>query len=286
MAHQQTFPAAEGSSAASQQIVRQLRARLDSLATTAAEDFSVATFSTGSRAIDGLLPRGGLRVDSVTEWVAENEACGTAALSLITAANRLKCCPGPLVVVAQPSEFYPPAAAALGIDPQRMVWVRPECPADTVWAIDQALRCDAVAAVWAIVGSAVDDRDARRFQLAAEAGRTPGIFLRPRPARGRPSFAEVRFHVRLAPSQDTDASQNTAAFPSLRVTLDRCRGASAHKAVWVQIDDQARLQTMTPPDSVPRLSPRTSAHETTAAVHLAGELAHPKTAVPRSRRRA
>lgn len=259
-------------------ILRDLRAKVGCITTSPDEDSAIPTFSTGSTAIDRLLPRGGLRWDSITEWVCESGASSTAALSLITAASYLHSPAnsltrgGPLVVVCGADEFYPPAAMALGIPAERIIWIRPTRHADAVWSIDQALRSESVAAVWACLGISLDDRDARRFQLACETGRTPGLFVRPKATRGRPSFADVRFHVRLAPRS---TKRVLTPFPALRVTLDRCRGARGGDGVWVQIDDQARVHPITIGSEI-----QSDGDHETAAVRLACQLAHPKTPLP------
>lgn len=274
-------------------VLRELRAKVGCVDSPAN---SIETLSTGSDAINHLLPRVGLRLDAITEWVAEADGSGAAALSMITVATHLRSphAHGPVVVVCGQNDFYPPAAVALGVPAERIVWVRPIRHADMVWAIDQALRCESVAAVWAHVGANLDDRDARRFQLAAETGRTPGLFVRPAAVRGRPSFADVRLHVQTKLSTDSLGRV-------MNVTLDRSRGAAVGRSVWVQIDDRmiddrmidergnrcvARIRQVTPQQL------GISKNET-AAVRLASELAHPKTANPKtanqggaSRRRA
>ncbi len=243
-----------------------------------------------------MLPKGGLKIAALAEWVAESEGSGAAALSLIAAAVQLRHQAGPVVIVDIDKTFYPPAAVALGIPLERIILVRPSRHAEMVWAIDQALRCEAVGAVWAQVGTRLDDRDARRFQLAAEIGHTAGYFVRPRAARGRPSFAEVRFHVDGSAASKKGGSPKggrtllceAPAGPqrqespgplferSLQVTLDRCRGGVIGQNVWVHIDDRAQIHHI----------PSTESTHETAAVHLASQLAHPTTVQSPHRRRA
>jgi hypothetical protein len=245
--------------------------------------------STGCQAIDDLLPNQGLRVNALTEWVATTTS-GAGALSLIAAANQLRHAPSssPLVVIDTKGDFYPPAAVALGIPADRIVLVRTSHHGDVVWAIDQALRCNAVGAVWAHVGAWLDDRDARRFQLAAETGQTPGLLVRPTTVRGRPSFADVRFYVdQVSPSslesvQEAAPHQFVSSGLLAQVTIDRCRGGTTGKQVLVQVDDQARIKPFAPvPSTAPlRISQPAAQHDTvtprtTAAVHLADQLAHP-----------
>lgn len=267
------------------------------------------TLSTGCFALDHLLPTGGLKIDALTEWIGETDSSGASTMSLIAAANQLKTNSLPLVVIDHDQQFYPPAAVALGIPAERMIVVRPESRSDLVWSIDQALRCDSVAAVWAPVGSWLKDHDARRFQLAAEIGNTPGLLVRPTGVRGRPSFAEVRFHVntqknrspirqaanrhrrRTGERQSTHKQLYDLPFFAAEITIDRCRGDAVGKRLWVQIDDQARLRHIAqhnfanqPLESY--ASHETATHRKTAAVHLADQLAHPTPKQKTSRRRA
>jgi len=263
-------------------MLRKLRLKLGCVAES--ENEKLAIGSTGSEAIDGMLPHGGLRRDAITEWVAEAKGCGAAALSLIAAANLMKAAirSGPLVVVSGEAGFYPPAAVALGIPADRIIWVRPQRPADVVWSIDQALRCESVAAVWAHAGPHLDDRDARRFQLASEAGKTAGLLIRPAATRGNPSFADVRFHVRHLPSKTESA---VGPHRMLQVTVDRCRGGTAGQQTVVQIDDWGNLHAMPWLQESSRSVGNLKDRNETAAVHLASELAHPKIATRVASRR-
>jgi hypothetical protein len=276
-----------------QSLLHRLRLQARCISTAEESSSLTATFSTGSVGIDPWLPAGGLRVDAITEWVSQGEGSGAASLALIAAANLLRCPRhgrGPLLVVSDEAHFYPPAAVALGIPAERMVWVRPQRAADQIWSIDQALRCESVAAVLAPLGAKLDDRDARRFQLAAEAGRTPGLFIRPEATRHRPSFAEVRLHVanldaKLGNRARTwlpPASRHAGRL--LQVTLDRCRGGRLGEKIWIQIGNRGDLTTVTPPQSFIGPDERALVGDEKATVHLASELAHPKTSVRRAKR--
>ena len=278
-----------------QAVLRRLRAQVGCVSTAPTQQ--AENLSTACQAIDAMLPGGGLKPHAITEWVAESDSSGAAALSLIAAATHLRSLPAasPLLIADLDGTFYPPAAVALGIPMDQIILVRPRRHADLVWAIDQALRSEAVAAVWAHVGARLDDRDARRFQLAAETGNTPGFLIRPGAVRGRPSFADVRFHVAGEPMSpgvyhhqepgvyhhQTSGVYHHQDFAQLKhrllqVTLDRCRGGVVGQNVWVQIDDQAQVH---------HVSFSKSVHHETAAVHLASQLANPTTAQSTDRKR-
>ncbi len=170
-------------------------------AASAAEDALV--FSCGAAAIDRLLPGGGLRHGMLVEWIA-GEAPNNKApsprpspsgrgseMTLGLLAAREACREGgALVVIDRRQMFYPPPAAAWGIDLNRLIVVHPQNARDELWAAVQALRSSAVAAMWAAIDR-LDSRAFRRLQLAAQAGRTLGVLMRPASVRGQPSWADV-----------------------------------------------------------------------------------------------
>jgi protein ImuA len=207
-------------------LMQQLRGQLSCWEATAlAEDTGV--FSSGAAAIDRLLPDGGLRHGMLVEWLGgdsvreviskpsplgrgqgEGRAPNSktpspqpspggrgSAVTLSLLAAREACREGgTLVVIDGQQTFYPPAAAAWGIDMDRLIVVRSQSARDELWAAVQSLRSPAVAAVWGMIDR-LDSRAFRRLQLAAQAGRTLGLLLRPPSARGQPSWADVRLGV-------------------------------------------------------------------------------------------
>jgi hypothetical protein len=166
--------------------------------------------STGVKALDRLLPGGGLKRGTLVEYLngASNAAAGGGgAATLSLAAAREACGEGRALVVVERTDgtrsvpvtrLYPPAAMAWGIDPAAMLVLRTTNEADAVWAFDQALRCPGVGAVWG-AWERLDVRDFRRLQLAAEMGGTIGLLVRPARVRGQPTWAEVRWEVGTVP---------------------------------------------------------------------------------------
>jgi hypothetical protein len=74
--------------------------------------------------------------------------------------------------------------ARFGLDPERLLVVRPRRTVDAVWAADQCLRCPAVAAVVARL-ERLGRVHSRRLQLAAEAGGGIGLMVTPLAGRER-----------------------------------------------------------------------------------------------------
>jgi hypothetical protein len=152
-------------------------------------------FVTGN-VLDQLLPRKGWESGTLIEWLGDNDGAATLALAI---AARLQDRGGALVVIDSRREFYPPAAANLGILLERTVVVQPRPGRDTLWAMEQSLRSEAVSIALGWFKE-LPDRTARRLQLAAEAGGGIGFLLRPSACRAEPSWAEARLRVKALPT--------------------------------------------------------------------------------------
>ena len=270
-------------SMADQALIQQLQRRIERIETTSRADDG-NTFSSGSPIIDRMLPAGGYRRGTLVEWIAapaksrrasgSSGGCAADFLSMLAAVSA--CADGGALVVADCNrQFYPPAAAALGIDPGNMVVIRPgkggtgfqpvcaqsqagslchRSSEEFFWAIDQSLRCPAVAAVW-VAAARIGERWFRRFQLAAESSGTVGLFVRPPSALGQPGWSEVQWKVQPTSYQSTPSLREGRRFtagegdhpPTLQATkgpasrairlqLLRCRGGKSGSVVNLRID--------------------------------------------------
>jgi hypothetical protein len=174
---------------------------------------------------------------------------------------------GALVVIDERREFYPPAAACLGLDLDRTIVIRPRRREETIWALEQSLRCAGVAVTLAWIDT-LSDRVFRRLQLAAEHGAGLGLFLRPAAARREPTWADIRWWVqplsreaadgrREASSIQADAACRRlgdvlceAAFPlgrRVQVELLHSRGGTGGGAVTLEISDETGAVSVAPP---------------------------------------
>jgi hypothetical protein len=236
------------------EVLRQLRGELGRslamAATTATMAEDVPTFSSGSAAIDRLLPGGGLQHGMLVEWLAELPGCGAATLGLLAAREACRA-GGMMVVLDRAGTFYPPAAVGWGVDPARLIVVRPRTVRDELWAAVQSLRSPVVAAVWTMIDR-LESRNFRRLQLAAEAGRTLGVLVRRASARGQPSWADLRLGVQSRESMTNDRKSHSSfdirhsSFTPLpapcrlvQVSLLRLRGGRSGGSVLLAIDDAA-----------------------------------------------
>lgn len=265
-------------------VIQQLRQRLRQMeGARPPADQANATASTGVAALDALVVPEVFRPGMIIEWVVERTGSGAARLALPAATHALQH-GGALVVIDDRREFYPPAAARLGVDLERTIVVRPRDRQETVWALEQALRCSGVAATLGWIDR-LDDRTFRRLQLAAEQGGGRGLFLRPIAARKEPTWADLRWLVQPVPGSPLkralkkgdrhratsefvgDSGVSPGASPRqavtssgrrLRVELLHCREGTPGRAVQLEIDDETGAVRVVPAVAAAKDVPRSA----------------------------
>jgi protein ImuA len=151
------------------------------------------TAPTGWPALDAELPGGGWPLAGLTELLG-TPASGELALLApwLRALVHRESGAHELLWVAAPGQPCVTSWQALGLAPQRLVHVTPATAADAAWATEQALRAGSCAAVLWWQGQTVTNTTLRRLHLAAQAGATPLIALRPTAARTLSSPAPLR----------------------------------------------------------------------------------------------
>lgn len=221
-----------------------------------ASNRSEKVISTGIDALDRLLPDAGFREGTLVEWLAE--AGSGDQLALLAAApalghDRL------LFVIDSETTFYPPAAAALGIDLRRLILVRPRKTAsekgartktvakrevpiaerqseETLWALEQTLQSRGVAVTFCRL-ERMNARVFRRLQLAVERGGGLGFLIRAPAARSEPSWSDVRLAVEALPEKFSPGEISLSG-RRWRVEVLRCRrGAAGQRSIVLEYND-------------------------------------------------
>ena len=187
--------------------------------------------SSGCQALDRLLPGGGLPRGALVECLEDEAGAGGAGTLALILARQAAVEGGAIVILDPRHSFYPPAAAVLGIDLDELLVIRSSQARDQLWALDQCLRCPAVAAVWAPLEQ-LSPRDFRRLQLAAECGGGLGVLVRGSAARKQPSWSELQLwiHPQACGAEDLRTGRR------LRVELARCRQARSGGMIELEID--------------------------------------------------
>lgn len=211
-----------------------LRARIAALQPAAA-----ATVPFGDARVDAYLP-GGLALGQLHEIGAvgiEAEIGALAAGFVACLLARLPDAGQAIVWLASSCDLYPLGLLEYGLDPARLLLVQTTRDAETLQAMEAALREGGVAAVVGEVGR-LDRLAARRLQLACGKRGVTGFVLRRWPhgyrqsARPEGNAAATRWRLRPEPSQaEPIGPPGEPGPPRWRVELLHARGG--RPGAWI-----------------------------------------------------
>ncbi len=138
----------------------------------------------------GAFPTGAMH-ELISEGAEEAAAAGGFMAGLI---GRLMSKGGACVWIGSRMNVFPPALGAFGIPADRTVFVDLRRDKDALWALEEALKSEGLAAVVGEVRD-VSWMASRRFQLAVEQSQVTGFLLRDRPKNIQPIAAVARWRV-------------------------------------------------------------------------------------------
>ena len=193
--------------------------------------------ATGCAALDAVLPHGGWQSGTIVELMPTQIGVGEFQL-LMPALASISSSDHHIAIVSPPYIPFAPALLRHGVRLERLVIIHAEKNADALWAVEQTLRCKSFGAVVAWPET-IKDRDVRRLQLAAEAGRSVGFLYRPVTAALEASPAAVRLKLQ----RNIDGE--------LQVDVVKCRGARSGFSITVH----SELNKLQPSSAVFSLQP-------------------------------
>lgn len=117
--------------------------------------------------------------------------------------------------------LFPPALKMFGIDPDRFIFIDLQKEKDVAWAMDEALKCSALASVVSEVRE-MDFTTSRRLQLAVEQSQVTGFVLRNQYRRLTTTACVSRWNITSLPSESVDDLPGIG-FPKWKVELIRIR---------------------------------------------------------------
>jgi len=154
---------------------------------------------TGLPAIDMLPPGQGFSLGVVHEFIsATYNPPVLLPVILARAASKL----GWIVWCDFSRQFYPPAAAMLGLPLDRLLILRARKQKEEFWAATEILRCQGIAAC-VLPLTQLTALQARRLQLASEKGGGIGVVLRSAKAASHPYAAATRWLITPLPGKKT-----------------------------------------------------------------------------------
>lgn len=175
--------------------------------------------------LDAVLPEGGLARGAVHE-VMGAAAGGFAAMVAGRAAGPVLWCRD----VGDRTMLYGPGLEAYGLAPARVIVTHCRGRTDLLWAMEEGLRTQGLAAVIGEPPGMVDLTASRRLLLAAESSGGLGIVINMQGGFAA-SALESRWRIDAAPAGD-------AIRPRWRVGLERSRGGAQNVSWIVERDEE------------------------------------------------
>ena len=128
---------------------------------------------------------------------------------------------GAIVWITSNKTLFPPALSLFGIEPDKIIFVYLQKEKDILWAMEEALRCNGLAAV---VGEMqeLSFTSSRRLQLAVEQSRVTGFIIRRNPRIFNTTACVSRWMITQLPSVLEDNIPGVG-FPRWNVELLKIR---------------------------------------------------------------
>lgn len=176
-------------------------------------------------AIESAFPGGAFPKGVMHEFLSassEEAACTTSFISVILG-KLMKQGGYCLWISTVPRRsVFPHALSVFGVAPERILFVDAATPSETLWAIEEALKCETLAAVVGELNE-LNFNESRRLQLAAEQSQVTGFVHRFRPKVQSPVACVTRWKINTLPGEAPDNLPGVG-FPRWQVQLLKVRG--------------------------------------------------------------
>ncbi|GHE42730.1 ImuA family protein [Sphingobacterium griseoflavum] len=167
-----------------------------------------------------VFPRGAMH--EFMTFCPEDKAASTGFIASLL--SKLMRKGGTALWISGSPELFPPSLQTFGLEPDRMVFVCIKKEKDRLWALEEALKCDALCVVVAEIND-VDFVQSRRLQLVVEESKVTGLLLRTAPRVQMTTACTVRWHIRALPSV-TEGGLPGVGFPAWDVMLLKVRNGN------------------------------------------------------------
>jgi protein ImuA len=140
---------------------------------------------------------------------------------------------GACIWISVARTLFPPSLKAFGIEPDRVIFIDLQRIKDALWALEEALKCEGIAAVIAEIPE-ISFTQSRRLQLVVEQSKVTGFILRTSTRAASTTACVTRWKISPLPSELEDGMPGVGA-PRWHVELLKVRNGrpGAWKMEWV-----------------------------------------------------
>ncbi|MGC4038433.1 MAG: Error-prone repair protein ImuA [Chitinophagaceae bacterium] len=131
--------------------------------------------------VNEAFPNQSFPLSAMHEFMCESREYATAASGFVAClTGTLMKRSGASVWISKKRSIFPPALATFGISPDQMIFITTQTEKETAWVMEEALKCEGIAAVIAELAE-LSFIASRRLQLAVEQSRVTGFIIRNQP---------------------------------------------------------------------------------------------------------
>jgi protein ImuA len=161
---------------------------------------------------------------------------------------------GACLWISAARKIFPPALKAFGVAPDKIIFIDVQREREVLWATEEALKCEGLAAVIAEVRE-LTFMQSRRLQLAVEVSKVTGFVLRSDLRRLSATACVARWQITSVPGE-LAAGMPGVGFPRWQVDLLKVRNGKpgswhvewiagkfalvAEKAIAIKLKEQVR----------------------------------------------
>ena len=203
---------------AKQDIIEQLQKEV--LSMQRLKKVSGCGLNTGLWEVERAFPDQTFPVGAVHEFISNAKADAAATNGFMAGLISKLMKKGTAVWVSSKRTLFPPALKIFGVEPERIIFIDLWRQKDVLWAIEEALKCDAVSAVIGEL-SELSFTESRRLQLAVEQSRVTGFIHRYSPRSENITACVSRWKIK--PLASDMSGMPGMGFPRWNVQLLKVR---------------------------------------------------------------
>jgi protein ImuA len=175
--------------------------------------------------LESAFPNGIFPIGTIHEMLCPNpeQAAATSGLMAGLLASLMKH-GGACLWISVSRKLFPPSLIAFDVEPDRIIFIDVQREKDVLWAMEEALKCEGLAAVIAEVRE-ISFAQSRRLQLAVESSKVTGFLLRNDLRKLGTTTCVARWQVTSLPSELEDELPGVG-FPRWQVDLLRVRNGN------------------------------------------------------------
>nr|WP_295932994.1 Error-prone repair protein ImuA [uncultured Dyadobacter sp.] len=204
------------------ELIAKLRSEILSLQGFRAPSLGANHTNFGLGPIERAFPGGVFPTGAIHEFISRQPEESAATSGFMAAlAGRLMRTEGMCAWIGVRRNVFPLGLSPFGLCPDRIIFIDLKRERDLLWAVEEALKCDAFAAVVGQIKE-LNLTESRRLQLAVEESRVTGLIHRDNPRISSAVASVCRWQIKPVPAQPSDGSPGVG-YARWDVTLAKVR---------------------------------------------------------------